>query len=128
MSQKPRRKVTCYLPDELAQRYQDLAARKGVSLSALLVENMTVKEQIDELQAWMMGRFTRIEERLGMLAMPHSEDAFLSLIGLHQLPREAVVGILQDIPDEAAKLTPKQLEQYAAKGRELLAKSNGKTK
>jgi hypothetical protein len=128
MSQKPRRKVTCYLPDELADRYQDLAGRKGVSLSAFLVENMTVKEQIDELHAWMMGRFNRIEELLGRLAMPHTEDAFLSLIGLQQLPREAVVGILRDIPEEAARLTPKQLEQYAAKGRELLARSNGKSR
>jgi hypothetical protein len=125
MREKLRRKVSCYLPKELAVRFQEQAARQGISLSAYLVRTLAVEDQIDELQQWLASRFDRIDERLNQ---PLSEDRLLTLAGLDQVPRDLLLAVLGDLKEELAVLTPKQREHYMAKGRELLAKANGAAK
>jgi hypothetical protein len=66
--------VSCYLPVELAEHYQEQAARRGISLSAYLVEAVSVREQIEQLQGWMEGQFDGIRERLSS----HPESDLLS--------------------------------------------------
>jgi hypothetical protein len=126
MSQKLRRKITFYVPEELAERYQDLAAREGISLSGYLVKALAVEDRIDDLQGWLAGRFERIEARLSQAPPRPSDDGLLALAGLGQVPHNMLLGILRDVRQEIDGMTPKQREHYAAIGRELLAqKQNG---
>jgi hypothetical protein len=123
-----RQKANIYLPPELLMRYQAEAERDGLSLSAHLVKRLSVREQIDELQDWMAGRFDRIDDRLSRTPATRSDDRLLALAGLEQLPRELLMGILHDVKDEITKLSAKHREQLSAKGREFLARANGAAK
>jgi small-conductance mechanosensitive channel len=129
MSQKLRRKITFYVPGQLAERYQDLAAREGISLSAYLVKALAAEDRIDDLQGWLAGRFERIEARLSQAPSGPSDEQLLALAGLGQLPHDLLLGILRDVRQEIDGMTPKQREHYSAKGRELLAQQqNGAVK
>jgi hypothetical protein len=123
-----RQKANIYLPPELLTRYQAEAERDGLSLSAHLVRRLSMREQINELQNWMAGRFDRVDDRLDRVSMPTSDDRLLALVGLEKLPREVLLGVLRDVKEELAKLNTKQREHYSAKGRELLARTNGAAK
>lgn len=123
-----RQKANIYLPPELLTRYQAEAERDGLSLSAHLVRRLSMREQIDELQNWMAGRFNRLDDRLDRAAGTPADDRLLALVGLEKLPREVLLGVLRDVKEELGKLTAKQREHYSAKGRELLAPTNGAAK
>jgi hypothetical protein len=123
-----RQKANIYLPPELLMRYQAEAERDGLSLSAHLVRRLSMRDQIDELQDWMAGRFDRVDERLDRVSAAPADDRLLALVGLEKLPREVLLGVLRDVKEELAKLNTKQREHYSAKGRELLARTNGAAK
>ena len=124
MSQKLRRKVSCYLPNEQAEHYQEQAARRGISLSAYLVEAVSVREQIEQLQGWMEGQFDGIRERLSS----HPESDLLRLAGLDREPRDFLLAALLDFKKQLGQLTPKDRDFYTNKGREILARMNGAAK
>ena len=123
-----RRKVNVYLPEEVILRYRTEAEREGISLSARLVQTLAWRDQIDQLQSFLAGRFDHFEKELDRLSAVLSVSRLLTVTGLDQMPQDTLLAILRDLKDEIDGMTDKQREHYAAKGRELLAKMNGGSK
>ena len=97
-------------------------------MSARLVQTLAWRDQIDQLQSFLVARFDHFEKELDRLSAALSVSRLLALTGLDQMPHDTLLAILRDLKDEIDGMTDKQREHYAAKGRELLAKMNGTTK
>jgi hypothetical protein len=124
-----REKVNVYLPPELILRYQHEADSQGISLSALLAKRLAARDQLDELQEWMAGRFDRSDD-IGAaiferLDQTRSVDRLLVLVGLDRIEPELLAGSLSRVKEQFSSLTTKQREQLFAKGKELLSQNNG---
>jgi len=122
MSRKLRQKVSVYLPADEAERYQNEAARRGISLSGYMVETLSVREQIERLQEWLEGQFNSLKRGVTTGVSAHS---VLALAGLDHLPEDVLLGILRQVASDVEKLTPQKLDSFAKKGRELQPRSNG---
>jgi hypothetical protein len=124
-----RQKVNVYLPPELILRYQHEADRQGISLSALLAKRLAARDQLDELQEWMAGRFDRSDDIgaaiLERLDQTRSVDRLLVLVGLDRIEPELLAGSLSRVKEQFSSLSTKQREQLFAKGKELLSQNNG---
>jgi hypothetical protein len=121
------------LNEDLLQLYKREAAKQGLSLSACLVRHLsTIPNQIHELQQWLADRLDKLDASNGavmdkalQVLAARSGDGLLAKAGLQHLPPDLLLTALTMMGRELADLNPEAREQMAAKGRELMAKTNG---
>jgi hypothetical protein len=126
-------KTSVYIPPEILEACHREAARRNVSLSAYITEQLaSTPSQIAAHQQWLSQRLDRLEasvgaavDAAGRLLTAKAGDGLLAKAGLDNDPPELVMGALAALAGQLRALPEHQLKDLAAKGERLLARTNG---